>query len=150
MIKKLFLIALFFFTISETTTYAQLKLIGKEMSISNFDTNPPEGVLFVESIKDGPYLYFIGEIDNLSDSPLELCPSKSEITIEFRYLNKTYKAQLFPHNFLEKPKVKLDSKAKIQFEAGVNVFLGTPILKPEPYDYSEGLMVVLPTISLSY
>jgi|BarGraIncu00222A_1022003.scaffolds.fasta_scaffold05011_6 hypothetical protein len=103
-----------------------------------------------EGDTDGPFIQMFFVLRNNTDSIIKLHPSKSEMEIEFKYKRKTYYQNLIPVIFMEKEILSISPHQQYESFVGVDLFLGTSILKEKNNDYRIELLEVLPTIKLIY
>jgi len=128
---------------------AQLVVFLKNIKVSK--TNVP--ILkdhYREGDIDGPYIQFFFALKNNTDSIIKLHPSRSEMTFEFKFKKETYYQKLIPVIFMEKDSILIPPHQQYESFVGVDIFLGTFILKKNNNDYRTELIEVLPTIKLVY
>lgn len=103
-----------------------------------------------EGDTDGPFIQMFFVLRNNTDSIIKLHPSKSEMKIAFKYKRETYYQNLIPVIFMGKDSLLILPHQQYESFVGVDLFLGTGLLKENNNDYRIELIEVLPTIKLVY
>ncbi len=128
---------------------AQFIFSLKNIKVSKINV-PISKDYFKEGDNDGPFVQISFILKNNTDSIIKLHPSKSEMTIAFKYNRETYYQNLIPVIFMGKDSLLISPHQQYESFVGVNLFLGTSILKKNNNDYRIELIEVLPTIKLVY
>ena len=105
---------------------------------------------FREGDTDGPYVQIFFILKNNSDSIIKLHPGKSEMIIPFQYKTKYYSQYGFPIPFMDNDSLIILPHQQYESFVGVNLFLGTSILKKNNNDYRMEMIETLPTLKLFY
>ena len=128
---------------------AQFEFLLKNIKVSKIDV-PILKDHYREGDIDGPYIQMFFVLKNSTDSIIKLHPSKSEMKIAFKYKRETYYQNLIPVIFMGKDSLLILPHQQYESFVGVDLFLGTFILKENNNDYRIELIEVLPTIKLVY
>ena len=128
---------------------AQFILSIKNIKVSKINV-PISKDYFREGDNDGPFvqLYFV--LKNNTDSVIILHPRKSEMIIQFQYKNRYCSQNGFPISFMENDSLIILPHQQYENSVGVNLLLGTLLLKSNNNDYRTDLIEILPTIKLFY
>lgn len=145
--KLIFLVIIICFS---WNSYGQIEFRVKTMKISNitFDLNSD---YIDEEYEDGPYFHLNCVMKNISSDSIFLNTSTSHFYVEYTFDNEVFKEKLevlqWSH---EEVAIPLANCEKINFIMGINIFLGTSILKENKENYTSELIKILPTLKIIY
>lgn len=135
--------------ISCSDIFSQIEFRIQEMHVSNIKTTKSKNI-DKEFEDDGPYLNFKCILTNISESVIILHPSKSRFLLTFYFQGDRYQHELIDLAFSDHDSISLTVKNPIEVSLGINILLGTPILKNNKMDYTEEMLKILPTIKILY
>jgi len=128
---------------------SQVLLNIKQVTVSNI--KPPFSDKTIRSgTEDGPFLLFICELINKSDTKITIEPSKASYRISFKCHDENFFQDIFPLSFMRINKLSLEPNEKKEFVVDSHIFLGTNIYSPQKNDYSKDLIQSLPTVRIIY
>ena len=128
---------------------AQFVFSLKNIKVSKINV-PTSKDYFKEGDADGPFVNMFFLLKNNTDSVIKLHPNKSEMIIQFQYKNKYFSQNGFSLPFMDNDSLIILPHQQYENSVGVNLFLGTSILKENNNDYRIELIEVLPTLKLFY
>ncbi len=146
--KKIYIL-LVFTIVTWLKIGAQIELKIKRIQISNINV-PISKKYLREGDADGPFVYMFFVFKNNTDSILKLHPSQSEMVISFQHKNRYFSQNGFPLPFMDNDSLIILPHQQYENSVGLNLFLGTSILKKNDNDYRIELIEVLPTVKLFY
>ena len=128
---------------------AQFILSLRNIKVSKINV-PISKDYYREGDTEGPFVNMFFTLKNNTDSIIKLHPSKSEMIISFQYKNRYFSRNGFPLPFMDNDSLIIMPHQQYESFVGVELFLGTSILKENNNDYRIELIEVLPTIKLIY
>jgi len=128
---------------------AQIEFIIKKIQVYDINVQISKDILR-EHDNEGPFVQLNFIFKNNTDSIIKLQPSKSEIIISFQYKNRYFSQNGFPLLFMDNDSLIILPHQLYENSVGVNLYLGTSILKKNDNDYRIELIETLPTIKLIY
>lgn len=144
--KIIFVILIVFISIK---IEAQINFSIKSLNVSNLNMVKSENIID-EEIENGPYIAATLFFENYSNTPILLFPSKSELKVLFRYMDKQYSIEILPIQFIDNDTIRILPQQNKEVNFGVYLLLGKGILKKDKTDYTKEMLEILPTIRVSY
>jgi len=128
---------------------AQINFSIKSLNVSNLNIVKSKNIID-EEIEIGPYIATTLLFENYSNDSITLFPSKSELKVLFRYIEKQYSSEILPIPFIDHDTIRISPQQSKEVKFGVYLLLGKGILKKDKTDYTKEMLEILPTIRVSY